>query len=349
MTRNKRLLLLLIGLGLILAGCGLREGTIVYDVEFPRADDVGGGSDSPSTQAEPAYSVTFNNDNTIGSAIRFSPDGTKFFVVINSGYNSNGIRQFELSTPWDLRTRIEFNNYAYDKFIKSYFNVVGSVVADSKWTNDFHFNQDGTKLFLLTDSGSADDARVREYNLATPYEISSVDSSSQQVHVIEERNSTQSHVDRPISFDFNDDGTKITVGGWDGNNSNQRIYEFSLAGPYDFSSVTRLGAAFDQSFFDKFDTGGSDSPNTLIWKADGTKLLYLKGSTGEVYSYSVSVPFDLGSTLTAEGLKVTVGGLTCFSGFTLNVAQDRLFWVARGNCASGSSADMIVGSVPFQW
>ena len=349
MTRNKRLLLLLIGLGLALAGCGLREGTITYDVEFPRADDVGGGSDSQSTQAEPAYSVTFRYDGTLSHAIRFSPDGTKFFVVINSGYNSNGIRQFELSTPWDLRTRIEFNNYAYDKFIKYEFNVAGGGSADSRWTNDFDFNQDGTKLFLLTDSGSADDARVREYNLATPYEISSVDSSSQQVHVIEGLNSTQSHIDRPISFDFNDDGTKIIVGGWDGNNSNQRIYEFSLAGPYDFSSVTRLGAAFDQSFFDKFDTGGSDSPNTLIWKADGTKLLYLKGSTGEVYSYSVSVPFDLGSTLTAEGLKVTVGGLTCFSGFTLNVAQDRLFWVARGNCANGSSADMIVGSVPFQW
>ena len=62
MTRNKRLLLLLIGLGLVLAGCGLREGTIVYDVEFPRADDVGGGNDSPSTLAEPAYSVTFRYD-----------------------------------------------------------------------------------------------------------------------------------------------------------------------------------------------------------------------------------------------------------------------------------------------
>ena len=39
MTNNKRLLLLLIGLGLVVAGCGLREGTIVYDVEFPRADE----------------------------------------------------------------------------------------------------------------------------------------------------------------------------------------------------------------------------------------------------------------------------------------------------------------------
>ena len=59
--------------------------------------------------------------------------------MINSGYNSNGIRQFELSTPWDLRTRIEFNNYAYDKFIKYEFNVAGGGSADSRWTNDFDF------------------------------------------------------------------------------------------------------------------------------------------------------------------------------------------------------------------
>ena len=37
----------LIILGLLQTGCDLREGTIVYDVEFPRADEVdtsGGGS-----------------------------------------------------------------------------------------------------------------------------------------------------------------------------------------------------------------------------------------------------------------------------------------------------------------
>jgi hypothetical protein len=55
MTRNKRLLLLLIGLGLILSGCDLREGTIVYDVDFPKADSCestgscdSGGSNSGS-------------------------------------------------------------------------------------------------------------------------------------------------------------------------------------------------------------------------------------------------------------------------------------------------------------
>ncbi len=44
MTKNKWLLLLLIGLGLVLAGCGLdREGTIVYDTGYPSS--IGGDSD----------------------------------------------------------------------------------------------------------------------------------------------------------------------------------------------------------------------------------------------------------------------------------------------------------------
>ena len=44
-------LLLLFGLSLALIGCDLREGTIVYDVDFPRADaNVGsGGSSSGSS------------------------------------------------------------------------------------------------------------------------------------------------------------------------------------------------------------------------------------------------------------------------------------------------------------
>ena len=48
MIKNTILLLLLVlSLGLLQAGCDLREGTIVYDgVEFPRADEVGAGKKS---------------------------------------------------------------------------------------------------------------------------------------------------------------------------------------------------------------------------------------------------------------------------------------------------------------
>ncbi|MGA1713165.1 MAG: hypothetical protein ACO4CS_17920, partial [bacterium] len=69
MTRNKRLLLLLIGLGLILSGCDLREGTIVYDVDFPNADSCdasgncddgssGASSDGGSDNASPGFTLS---------------------------------------------------------------------------------------------------------------------------------------------------------------------------------------------------------------------------------------------------------------------------------------------------
>ena len=51
MAKNKWLLFLLIGLGLVLAGCGLREGTIVYDTGYPTIggdSDGGGGSGGSS-------------------------------------------------------------------------------------------------------------------------------------------------------------------------------------------------------------------------------------------------------------------------------------------------------------
>ena len=75
MTKNKWLLLLLIGLGLILSGCDLREGTIVYDVDFPNADSCdasgncddgsgsgsgsgGAGSDGGSDNASPGFTLS---------------------------------------------------------------------------------------------------------------------------------------------------------------------------------------------------------------------------------------------------------------------------------------------------
>ena len=75
MTKNKWLLLMLIGLGLILSGCDIREGTIVYDVDFPNADSCdasgncddgsgsgsgsgGAGSDGGSDNASPGFTLS---------------------------------------------------------------------------------------------------------------------------------------------------------------------------------------------------------------------------------------------------------------------------------------------------
>ena len=80
MTRNKWLLILLIVLGLVLAGCGLQEGTIVYDVDFPRADSdeaQGGGYDPDNLSCSPSYTpdtdstllVYYDFDNSSGEGL----------------------------------------------------------------------------------------------------------------------------------------------------------------------------------------------------------------------------------------------------------------------------------------
>ena len=66
-------LLLLIGLSLALIGCDLKEATIVYDVDFPRADSDeaqgGGGDDGGSTPGGP---VTPTNPNGSGASYTVS-------------------------------------------------------------------------------------------------------------------------------------------------------------------------------------------------------------------------------------------------------------------------------------
>ena len=103
MIKNTILLLLLVlSLGLLQAGCDLREGTIVYDVEFPRADEVdtggsggsGGGSSptvnlstSPSSFAEnggiATLTATLSTASTENTYVTLSLSGN---ATVSSDY-----------------------------------------------------------------------------------------------------------------------------------------------------------------------------------------------------------------------------------------------------------------------
>ncbi|MEC8595799.1 MAG: hypothetical protein VXY74_13460, partial [SAR324 cluster bacterium] len=74
-------LLLLFGLSLALIGCDLREGTIVYDVDFPRADaNVGSGG----TNSDGAGNTTTTNDFGVGYQVSES-DGSSSVVESGAG------------------------------------------------------------------------------------------------------------------------------------------------------------------------------------------------------------------------------------------------------------------------
>ena len=77
MMKNTILLLLLVlSLGLLQAGCDLREGTIVYDVEFPRADEVDTGGSGGSGGGAPTVTLSTSATNVAENSGTITVTGT---------------------------------------------------------------------------------------------------------------------------------------------------------------------------------------------------------------------------------------------------------------------------------
>ena len=86
-------------------------------------------------------------------AIRWKPDGTKFYIVDVDG---DDIIEFSVSNAWDITsgTITEGTNY-----------YVG---GEETWPTDVALT-DGTKMFVLGNSGNG----IDEYSLSTGYDLSS--------------------------------------------------------------------------------------------------------------------------------------------------------------------------------
>ena len=90
MTRNKWLLLLLIVLGLILSGCDLREGTIVYDVDFPNAGscDASGNCDDGSGSGSGSGGDGFDGGSVTWDAVTSGEQQIELTWLAYSGASS---------------------------------------------------------------------------------------------------------------------------------------------------------------------------------------------------------------------------------------------------------------------
>ena len=294
-----------------------------------------------AAQDEPTY-VTTVDDNTKAVAIEFSPDGSKLYLIVGRANSDHKVVQYNLSTPWDVRTAVSGPT----------MYLTNGTWYDTYWTNDLVWNPDGTKLIVLNDSSSADQSRIRVYNVPTPYDLGSVVATNpapEATFSIEVHSAVT--IDHPLTFEFNSSGTKMIVGGFDSYASDQeryqRIQEFDLAGSYDFSTITKLSP----TPYATFEYGGNDAIDGVIWKADGTKFITLN-LNGDVHMYSVSDRFDLSnSTITKDGLVMNLSvpdnqkysQITKFEGLHFNSAQNRLYYIQN------LDSKVFVGSTPFSW
>lgn len=100
--------------------------------------------------ADETYSVT--SQDTDPTAVRFSPDGTKMFVL---GNTNDDIFQYTLGTPWSLAGTVTYNGAFVPSRVSSVFGL--------------EFNSDGTKMWISCGLYK----EILEYSLSTPWTITS--------------------------------------------------------------------------------------------------------------------------------------------------------------------------------
>ncbi|WP_440618263.1 VCBS domain-containing protein [Candidatus Pelagibacter sp. HIMB1493] len=201
--------------------------------------------------------------STRSSGVVFNDDGTK--VYTSDAINSR-IYEFPLSTAFDVSTAGSSSNFSH-----------GTIA------NSVSFNNDGTKMFVLQATGHELTAVsiVREYGLSTAFDVTTANTYTAGTLT------TQDSVMTGLTF--NNDGTKMFTTGL----NNDSVYEYALSSAFDVSTL---------SYTDSVSVSSQDtSPQEIKFNNDGTKM-YISGSVGsEIHEYTLSIAFDISSTVTYKG------------------------------------------------
>ena len=237
-----------------------------------------------STGFDLSSTVTYVSGTALGLAnptgFDFNPDGTKMIVV---DYDTDTVKAYNLSTGFDSST---ISNY--ETLDLSTIMWAGNPSGTPYLTNYIaapsgcRFNGDGTTFTVLDVYSSSYDKAV-SFPLTTAYELSSFSDGS--VDLVTRGG------DFPVSFRFNPDGTKCYV--LDG--TDDKIYQWSLATPY------VLGRGSTAMVYDGVSSSLTSSDPQLRgfdFTPDGKGIFTCGNSTDTIGHYTLSVAYDVTSTLT---------------------------------------------------
>jgi sugar lactone lactonase YvrE len=149
---------------------------------------------------------------------------------------------------------------------------------------DIFFKPDGTKMYVL--GGSSD--RVYQYTLSTPWDVSTASYDSVNFSVGSQDGS-------PSSIFFKPDGTKMYMVG----TSIDTVYQYTLTEPWVVSTASYDSVSFSVQ-------SQENSPRSIFFKPDGTKMYMVGTLTDRVYQYTLSTPWDV-STASYDSVNFSVG------------------------------------------
>jgi len=193
-----------------------------------------------------------NSQDTSPNGLRFKPDGTKMFVVGQTGDN---VYQYSLSTAWDITTA------SYDSKSISTFN-------QDTTPKDVEFKPDGTKMYVI---GQQTDA-VHQFSLSTAWDVSTATADSKSYLV----NSEGSWDGNPQQFRFNSDGTQAFILG----NATDEVRQYTLTTAYDVSTMSYASKLLDT-------TSQDTAPSAMAFSNDFTKMYIFGDNSREIFQYTV--------------------------------------------------------------
>lgn len=203
----------------------------------------------PSTATYDTVSKDVGAQDLNPTDVVFSSDGSKMYV---SGSLNDGVWQYALSTPWDLSTA-------------TYASKTVSVAARETAIQGLAFSSDGSKMYIT----GGTNARVDQYTLSTPWDVSTATYASKTVSV-------SSQDTNPTALGFKDDGTVMFVLG----DTNNTVYQYTLGTAWDVSTASYASVS-------KSVSSETTLPQGLAFKSDGSKMYILGNTADRVYQYTL--------------------------------------------------------------
>ena len=217
--------------------------------------------------------------------LEFSSDGMKLFTTTR-GSEGDIVYRFDLTSAYDISTCTyvsETIDLDSDNDLQNGSNAGDRSATDKNRLQGIEINEDGTKLFLVYHGTGAEKPRLLEYQLSTPYDLSTISLVTSAGIALDGQG-----VSNPNTMRFSANGKRIFIVSH--TNTAQAVTQISLNLAYDTSSFTIDGSV---SLIPFLRATGVDEPRGIAFSSSGLKMYIGDDTEQEIYEFNLVCPFNI--------------------------------------------------------
>jgi len=250
-----------------------------------------------TTEGDTVGTVTGNAtlDLSTGSVFSHTPTANTTFAFTNPAASGTSSSATLKLTGANVTAGYNLANVSYD-------SVSFSGATQSSGMNTFSLGYEGSRLYMVDSTNDT----IYQYNLTTPYDISTASYSTKSFSVATQEGS-------PSGIYFKPDGQTVFVGGY----SSDTIYQYSLSTAWDISSASYASKSFSVS-------AQETVPRNFWVNPAGTKLFSVGQTGDDVNEYTLSSAWDISTASYTQNFSVAAQDTTPI-GIYFSPAGDKMF------------------------